>query len=199
MQISHIFENTVIEKESDLAAQFLVVPDRSFSNPSLLEADQLLKVLHIKNVKKLRPTEMVSYFSLMLAKDDPEIIKDQPQVLKEKLYGSKYFDFAEQLIFGKHVPFEHSPIELESLGNLVAKASGIGVGAYVGFVISGTSPLLLLTVPAGMVICGAAAGVSRALEDGLKEKLLKLLKKEKSSMKHKEKPVRKIRIKPERT
>ncbi len=50
---------------------------------------------------------------------------------------------------------------------------GIAIGAYVGFQ-SGAHypPLLLFTVPAGMVICGAAYGVAMALRQGLRDKIL---------------------------
>jgi hypothetical protein len=57
----------------------------------------------------------------------------------------------------------------------VVKASGMGIGAYVGFVAAGSGPLLLITVPAGMIICGAAAGIGKAIEDGLYQRILKMM------------------------
>jgi hypothetical protein len=35
---------------------------------------------------------------------------------------------------------------------------------------------LLITVPAGMIICGAAKGIADALEDGLRDRLMRFLK-----------------------
>jgi hypothetical protein len=43
----------------------------------------------------------------------------------------------------------------------------------------GTGPLLFITVPAGMVIFGAAKGIGKALEEGLYERLVTWLRGEK--------------------
>lgn len=67
---------------------------------------------------------------------------------------------------------------MESIGNIVLKASGTGMGAFTGFVLAGDTPLLFILVPAGMILFGAAAGVARALEEGLRERVLKLIRSE---------------------
>ena len=80
--------------------------------------------------------------------------------------------FGEKAAFDNLMPFERSPIELESLGKLVVSATGAGIGAYAGFVLAGSTPFLLVAIPAGMIICRAAKGIADALEQGLREKLL---------------------------
>jgi hypothetical protein len=59
-----------------------------------------------------------------------------------------------------------------------ASTTGAGIGAYVGFVLTGPAPtaLLLISVPAGMIICGAAKGIADALENGLRDRLLRFLR-----------------------
>lgn len=73
------------------------------------------------------------------------------------------------------IPFEESPLQALSLKDIV-HATGVAVGAYVGFVVAGSNPLLFITVPAGMVICGAASGLGRGIEDGLRQRIKYLLR-----------------------
>jgi len=89
--------------------------------------------------------------------------------------------FAELICFDTAIPFENSPLSAESLAKLVTHASGPAIGAFVAFVICGSTPLLFVAVPAGMLICGAAKGVATALEEGLKKKLENWLKPRKPS------------------
>lgn len=66
--------------------------------------------------------------------------------------------FAEKLCLECDIPFENSSLSAEALVKLVTKATGVGLGAFAGFVAVGASPLLMVAVPAGMVLCGAAMG-----------------------------------------
>ncbi|PCJ25085.1 MAG: hypothetical protein COA96_08040 [SAR86 cluster bacterium] len=106
----------------------------------------------------------------------PKQFRDERRVPNDKLIRNMngYYEFAEYLSMVSVIPFENSPLGADSLGNLL-KIGGYGVGAYIGFVVGGTTPLLFITVPAGMVICGAAAGIGQGLEVGLKSKITKFL------------------------
>ena len=35
--------------------------------------------------------------------------------------------------------------------------------------------MLFITVPAGIILCGAASGIAKALEGGLRERLMKII------------------------
>jgi len=85
--------------------------------------------------------------------------------------GIETFQFAEQVSYARLIPFEESPIELTALSTLFTEAGGVGVGAYAGWVIADSMPLLFLTVPAGMVLFGAAAGIAFGLQDALKRRV----------------------------
>lgn len=85
--------------------------------------------------------------------------------------------FAHHLVSSRVIPFENSPLSPSSLQEIVRGATSTGAGAYIGFVLAGPTPLLLLTVPAGVVICGAAWGVAKGLEDGLRKRVAKLISK----------------------
>lgn len=90
---------------------------------------------------------------------------------------SELFSFAEQVAFTRLIPFEESPFDAHALASIVATGSGTAIGAIVGYLAVGTMipPLLFVTVPLGMIICGAAAGVAKSLEEGLRSRILKLL------------------------
>jgi hypothetical protein len=102
-----------------------------------------------------------------------------PLLLEEHLFGRRErregvgpSAFAQYLAYAPVVPFESSPLSPKSLSDLATAGGGIGgaLGAY----LTG-DPLLLVTIPAGIIVCGAARGVSQALEIGLRSKILGLM------------------------
>ncbi len=86
-----------------------------------------------------------------------------------------------------YIVLERSPPKLESLGAILKDAPGIAIGAYVG-IQSGMSypPIMLITVPTGIILCGAAFGVACALRDGLRARITELTSK--SSGDHRPEP-----------
>jgi hypothetical protein len=72
------------------------------------------------------------------------------------------------------IVIEQSPPELASLAGLLKQGGGVAVGAFVGLH-AASGPMLLVTVPAGIIIVGAAAGLGSALEAGLRDLLLKFM------------------------
>jgi hypothetical protein len=81
--------------------------------------------------------------------------------------------FAERAAYGRVLAAEASPIGAESLANL-ATAKGVtgAAGISVAAVAFGATPLLLIAAPVGIILVGAALGVSDALQQGLRKKLL---------------------------
>jgi hypothetical protein len=66
------------------------------------------------------------------------------------------------------VVIEQSPIEELSFKQLLGRATSWSLGTYLGIVVAGGSPaLLVITIPLGVIIIGTAAGVSKGLEAGL--------------------------------
>jgi hypothetical protein len=78
--------------------------------------------------------------------------------------------FADYLLSEPVVPVRTNPL---SLANLAAIVSGAGVGAGIGFAMGGPTPLLIITIPAGIVIGAAATGAGYGLRDGLHWKIRK--------------------------
>ncbi len=82
-------------------------------------------------------------------------------------YGSEYDVLNPGLIrsiYNSEIIIEHSPPEGIQFGKLISGvASLITIGTYVG---SG-DPLLFLTIPAGIIVVGAAVSIARAFDKGL--------------------------------
>lgn len=190
MRMLQIFETTIFSDSSEHAIRALVVPKRSFEGSDLVvDAEGIVAALGLQKLtlptitaSSLGPafavlssptvpqTELTAH--LMATLQAPVSVP----VIMPAAVTSLDKDFAEQAAFDNFIPFEMSPISLESIGKLVVSATGAGIGAYAGFVLAGSSPLLLVTIPAGMIICGAAKGIADALEQGLREKLLRFLR-----------------------
>lgn len=77
-----------------------------------------------------------------------------------------------RLVTAPVIPISQSPLELSSLTGIINSGSGVGIGATVGFLVGWGTPYLLVTVPAGMLICAAAAGIAKAMDKGFERKLL---------------------------
>jgi hypothetical protein len=71
---------------------------------------------------------------------------------------------------------ERSPPSAETVMSLLSKGSGVAIGAYLGFLTAGDSPLYLYAaVPGGMILCCTAAGIAEALQLGLRERIFQWL------------------------
>ncbi|BBL79037.1 hypothetical protein RxyAA322_08910 [Rubrobacter xylanophilus] len=81
------------------------------------------------------------------------------------------FAFAEYLTFARIVPFEwDSVFSADSLGNILT-AQGHGRAAY-AYYRGNNAPLLVITIPAGLLICGPSPKVQEALGAGLRDRIL---------------------------
>jgi hypothetical protein len=186
MRTLQIFESTIFSDTTDQAVHVLVAPARSFVEPGDLKSPEaLIRELDLKKIGPVSPTNLVFALDAMVGVDECgrespegvfEFLRAQTVPIAHPTQAPPEVTFAEQIAFSDLIPFEQSPLNLESLVGLVTKATGVAMGAYAGFVMSGGTPLIFVTVPAGMIIFGAAAGVAKALEEGLRERLLNLLR-----------------------
>lgn len=85
-----------------------------------------------------------------------------------------HFGFAEYLTFARAVPFEWPSLSADSLGNILT-AQGRGESGYMYYEDTST-PVLVAAIPAGILICGSAPKLVRALEAGLRTRVLDLVK-----------------------
>jgi hypothetical protein len=164
----------------------LVVPKASMPpSPVPWPAETILKELKLSKLAVTDPSNLAHHLAALFSPSVSEL--ELPQALGEAVRGPNAptqlgkddVRFAELVSFERKIPFEESPLSLESLANLATTASGAGVGVYLGFVVFGSSPLLFIAVPAGIVLCCVARGIGQGLEEGLRDRIRDWLKGEK--------------------
>jgi hypothetical protein len=183
MEVAQLFETTIaavnVAEPPLPAATFIFVPRASFDDQGLLDNPEWLR-------KKLEFVELLSgalpvALPLLIASVvDPERTGAPSDFLvrgPEFFQGAEWTDlasFSQHLAFAAIIPVQMSPLDLKSAADVLTKGSGAAMGAYAGVVASGGTPLILITFPLGMILGGAAAGIAKALEEGLRELVLGL-------------------------
>jgi hypothetical protein len=180
--VAQIYETTIADVASDLSAHFVTVPARSLGGGSYLfrGSDGPLETLGLLRIADVPFGGVARSLAACLISDDVEEFQRRfQQGFEEETKHSsvrlpKPFEFAEYLTFARVIPFEQPSLSADSLGNILT-AQGHGEAGYVYHEATGT-PLLAVAIPAGMMICGSAPGMIRALESGLRQRLMELVK-----------------------
>src|SRR5918911_3561387 len=173
--VVQIYETTIADTTSDLAAHIVTVPARSLGGSSYLfeGSDWPLETLGLLRVADVPFGGVARSLAACLVSDDvEEFLRKFEQGFEEETKHSstqlpKPFVFAEYLTFARVVPFEQPSLSADSLGNILT-AQGRGEAGYMYHEATKT-PLLAVAIPSGMVICGSAPGVIRTPKSGLKQ------------------------------
>jgi hypothetical protein len=179
--VVQIYETTIADTTSDLSAHFVTVPARSLGGRSYLYqgSDWPLETLGLLRIADVPFGSVARSLAACLLSDNvEEFLRRFEQGFEDVTRHSsvqvpKPFVFAEYLTFARVVPFEQPSLSADSLGNILT-AQAHGEAGYMYQEATGT-PLLAVAIPAGMVICGAAPGMIRAFESGLRQRLLELV------------------------
>jgi hypothetical protein len=181
-----MYENTIMTDNTEHAAHLIVLPSESAASLKNVKIDELMTELGMQKIASVSPTNLprglAVLFSAAVPSDKRESILLSTASAQfgapgtDVEYAKSDLQFAEIVAFEPIVPIEESPLQAQVLATLVAKGSGVTIGAFAGFVAVGASPLLLVTVPAGMIICGAVKPVAEALECGLRDRLRDFLR-----------------------
>jgi hypothetical protein len=180
--VAQIHETTIADITSDLSAHFVTVPARSLGGGSYLfqGSDWPLETLGLLRIADVPFGGVARSLAACLVSDDvEEFLRKFDQGFEEETQHSstqlpKPFVFAEYLTFARVIPFEQPSLSADSLGNILT-AQGRGEAGYM-YHEESRIPLLAVAIPAGMVICGSAPGMIRALESGLRQRLMELVK-----------------------
>ena len=180
--VAQIHETTIADMTSDLSAHFVTVPARSLGGSSYLfqGSDWPLETLGLLRIADVPFGGVARSLAACLVSDDvEEFLRKFHQGFEEETQHSstqlpKPFVFAEYLTFARVIPFEQPSLSADSLGNILT-AQGRGEAGYM-YHEETRIPLLAVAIPAGMVICGSAPGMIRALESGLRQRLMELVK-----------------------
>src|SRR5918999_3913031 len=180
--IVQIHETTIADVASDLSAHFVTVPARSLGGSSyqLQGSEGPLAALGLLPIANVPFGGVARSLAACLVSDDVEtFVRKFDQGFEEETSHSSVqlprpFMFAEYLTFARVVPFEQPSLSADSLGNILT-AQGHGEAGYMYHEETGT-PLMAVAIPAGMVMFGSAPGMIRALESGLRQRLMELVK-----------------------
>ena len=180
--VAQIYESTIADIASDLSAHIVTIPARSLGGSSYLfeGSDWPLEMLGLLRIADVPFGGVARSLAACLVSDDvEEFLRKFDQGFEEETKHSstqlpKPFVFAEYLTFARVVPFEQPSLSADSLGNILT-AQGRGEAGYMYHEATKT-PLLAVAIPSGMVICGSAPGMIRALESGLGHRLIELVK-----------------------
>jgi hypothetical protein len=180
--VAQIYETTIADIASDLSAHFVTVPARSLGGSSYLfeGSDWPLETLGLLRIADVPFGGVARSLAACLVSDDvEEFLRKVDQDFEEETKHSstqlpKPLVFAEYLTFARVVPFEQPSLSADSLGNILT-AQGQGEAGYMYHEVTKT-PLLAVAIPSGVVICGSAPRMIRALESGLRQRLIELMK-----------------------
>lgn len=177
------YETTVHDRDSGQPFTFVTVPSRSLNEREVPDIGAVQRQLGLRDRRPgprlagvIEPWALPFAIDIALGRDERSFYEPWgPFFIEEHLRGNRPggpSPFAQYLAYAPLVPFESSPLGAKALSDLAA--AGGGIGAAVGAYATG-DPLLLLAVPAGIVVCGAAHGVAEALRIGLRARLLQLM------------------------
>jgi len=188
MDIAESFAATIGDRNSGLALDVVVIPRRALRDDRVTRNSAALR--EALGVRALHEIKSASALPAALALTLGQTSDPEPAVVRaalasidynlNELVGAGDYDvrnFVEYAAYAKVIPFEESPLDLQSLAGIFAGTSAIGVGGAIGYLVvaGAASPLLLLSVPAGVVICAAAYGVAQGLQPALKYNVMKLM------------------------
>lgn len=176
---TQLYETVIANRDSgdpraeEKALRIVTIPARSLAFGEVPPVERLASELDFERSLRLAPVEGWSLpfmIDAILGRFPP----DFPWVLEvpgpgARRRGEGPSRFAQHIAYEPVVPFESSPLRGSSLAELLA-AGGAAAGGAVGFVEG--QVIVILAVPAGIILIGAARGVADALHIGIRTKLL---------------------------
>lgn len=176
MNPAQIYETTIFNRDRAEGVCISVVPLRSLQEPEIPSIESFGEFLVIPGVV-IRPVEAWSLPFLIdqvtgnqraFGAPFPDHPFDWPLRLRpnDQRWASP---FAEHVSFAPVIPFESSPLQGNSLAGLVTSAGGL-VGAYMTH-----DPLLIITVPGGIIVCRAALHIGDGIGIAAKTLILRLV------------------------
>ena len=167
---TQIFETTVVLEDGETSGVFISVPWSRSRFQVRTDLEQVAEVLGVQVLRPLAMEEIVPAMALTLA---------TPADAAAAALGSNWSpgeqlsDASERLIQEALVVTENSPPELSPLSTVLTKnlTSGVAMGALAGLVSAWGTPLVLITVPGGIILGGAAEGVAHGLRRGLRKRI----------------------------
>lgn len=158
---AQVFSTTLYDRHQPQSISFVFIPARSLPAGVQLDFDAVRDL--VEPGATFFQTIAPSYLPAALASllDDPSAPNPflwavQPP---ESLWiHPNSLGFAEYVAFSEAVPIEESTLKSKSL-----MAVAVTTGAKIGLVAGGVFPFVLMTVPAGIILCTSGAAFGPAL------------------------------------
>lgn len=112
--------------------------------------------------------------ALMDARGFPEsLVDERPRRVDYLIHNSDIV----RSIMRSPIVVEHSPPSHETLDEIVRRGGAVAVGLYMATQLGPwlPNPLMFIMIPTGIIVAGAAIGVSRGLERGLADRISKAI------------------------
>jgi hypothetical protein len=167
MEFIQIYETTIISPKTDLSATVMVIPARTLGPEFEGRSNKIeyaTRLLGIPNFLLQEPTEA----PLLSIGELARLLRPTNHRIGDLPISANELDFAGYVANAPIVPFERSPSGADSLINIAAntaKVGSLGEGASIGLVPGGHTPYILITVPLGIVLCGASFSLAKWLEE----------------------------------
>lgn len=167
MQITQLFETTVADRDQNYVVRFITLPTRAIEAQDLLtnRAD-LLGALGLRDFRELPSLSLLPYaIALMLQGNTAVAVADRLQRRDFDALPPELVTFAEYASFARVVPFEESPLGLQSVAGIIASGSPLAIGVLIGITAAAgaTGPVLFGAVAAGIILCYVTDAVGRGL------------------------------------
>jgi hypothetical protein len=180
MDYIRLYETEIFSDEGT-SFKAVTIPTHSLAD---ISPEEIISSLDLKSIDRVESGRYIRAVVTALAAENESDISNwrsfKESALNEKIKRNQYlYELAEYVTMSPILAFGDSPLKGESIGNLLTSASGPAVDSYIGFVLSGSTPLLFIAVPTGMIFCGDVAGVTKAFEEGLKIRMIALLRQKK--------------------
>jgi hypothetical protein len=160
MDIYQTYETTVVDEDSGMAFHFLVVPARD----KHFDADLIRAEFQATGFD----SAISSLFSMVVDLLGERYHEDAELAVQSRSTGPTLSRFAEQILYTDIVPFEQSPLSKISVADVVALAkrkSPTALGATIGYISAANGGAILITVPLGIILCGASFAFAKWVDE----------------------------------
>lgn len=181
LNISQLYETTLLDNGSDLSAHFVIIPAAAMPEGSYTPHLPPWEELGLYNIADVPLGGVVRSLTELLRAENVEQFSEifqsgsERELTHRATREAEYFAFAEYLTFARALPTEDSSLFSDSLGNIMTKQL-YSTAQFVFFEDSEDIPLMYLGTADEILMCGSASGMSKTLEAGLRERAQRLMR-----------------------
>lgn len=169
-----LYQHTVMYPDGDLLVHYSVIPARVLPNDlraTLASSEYPYRVVAALGMEKV-DSEIVGpavssflpmYIAAMLEGGDSSTVTSRLRDMQNRSLLAAFDNLRPELVHFAHyaayaevVPFEMSDVDFHALGTVGVLSLAVTTGSSLGVVAAGGTPLIILTVPLGIVLVGAS-------------------------------------------